>query len=113
MSQTVRVYYGGAMSGRTRVNFNWSAINAESAVVITAAEYSPNLVSPGFPNERRRVLGEATVWISNIGVHGGDPTGSDQEAGGVEFHIHVDFPSPIFVVVDITVLDPPASVLHL
>jgi hypothetical protein len=40
--------------------------------------------------------------VSDIAVHGDDATANN----GVEFHINVDFPNPIFVVVDITVLDP-------
>jgi hypothetical protein len=38
--------------------------------------------------------------VTNIGPH--DPEGG---SGGVEFHLHVDFPSPLDVIVTISVLE--------
>lgn len=99
MSQSIRVVYRQA-KGRIRANFNWSAISRTSAVLITAAEWGPGQLDPSLPLPGRPNLGEANVYVTNIGPHG-DPGG---EAGGVEFHLHVDWPSPLNVVVTITVL---------
>jgi hypothetical protein len=103
VSFTQRVYFSQPFNGRRP--FNWQMpghINSDSVVVITASEYEPEVVPPNHPNERLRHLGNANIWITNISPHGdGSPN------FGVEFAINVDFPSPLFVVVDITVLDPP------
>jgi len=79
------------VQGRVRQNFNFGPITQRSAVVITAAE----LGAGGRPN-----LGAANVWVTNVGPH--NPEGG---AGGVEFHIHSDFSSPIDVMVTISVLE--------
>jgi len=66
--------------------------------VITAAEWS---LSGGiFGIDGRPNLGEANVYVTNIGPH--DPEGG---AGGVEFHLHVDWDSPLDVIVTISVLE--------
>ena len=108
MAQSIRVLYRG-VHGRVRKNFNWHPIGIDSAVIITAAEFR---VSPPVPPEQvgfgvvlpktpgRPHLGEANVWISNVGAHA--PEGGN---GGVEFHLHVDWPHPIDVIVTITVLE--------
>jgi hypothetical protein len=97
-----RVLYRG-VKGRVRRNFNWSAINLDSPVIITAAEFRPQFGGPmGGPKTLGRpLLGEANVFVTNVGPHGQ----SGVEAGGVEFHLHVDFGSPLDVVVTITVLE--------
>ena len=99
MARSIRVFYQG-VQGRVRRNFNWPPINRKSAVIITAAEWIPDPGSLFGLEGVRPHLGEATIWVSNVGVHG--PEGGD---GGVEFHLHVDFPSPLAVMVTITVLD--------
>ena len=78
------------VQGRVRQNFNWGPIHQRSAVVITAAE----LGDGGRPH-----LGEANVWVTNVGPH--NPEGGD---GGVEFHIHTDWSSPLDILVTISVL---------
>ena len=109
MSQSTRVYFSQPFQGRRRQNFQLPNINTTSTVLVTAAEYSPELVPPAHSNERVRHLGDANIWVSNIGPHGDDGTSNN----GVEFIINVDFPRPLFVVVDITVLDPPTQVVHI
>jgi hypothetical protein len=109
MSQSTRVYFGQPMQGRNRANIQLSNVDTTSTVVVTAAEYHPESVPPAHPDERVRRLGDANIWISNIGPHGDDGTTNR----GVEFIINVDFPNPLFVVVDITVLDPPTQVAHI
>ncbi|HEY0331428.1 MAG TPA: hypothetical protein VGC77_20295 [Rhodopseudomonas sp.] len=99
MSQSTRVVYT-RVQGRLRANFNWPPISRKSAVLITAAEWGPGPPDPSLPLPGRPHLGEANVYVTNIGPHG-DPGG---EAGGVEFYVHADWPSPIKVVVTITVL---------
>ena len=98
MARSIRVLYRGAQ-GRVRRNFNWPPINKNSAIVITAAEWA---FSGGIfgPTAGRPHLGEANVYVTNIGPH--DPEGGD---GGVEFHLHVDSPSPLDVIVTISVLE--------
>ncbi|SFK35123.1 hypothetical protein [Methylocapsa palsarum] len=107
MAQTFRVYYSQPMKGRVTRNFQ-IPVNTTSVVVITACEYSPEIVPPNHPNERRRHLGAANVWVSNVGVHGDDGSPNN----GVEFVINADWGSPIFVCVDISVLDSPVNITH-
>lgn len=98
MSRSIRIIYRNQM-GRSRKNWNWGAITKSSAVIITAAEWSP--VRPPDPYEAsgRPVLGQANVYVTNIGPH--DPEGG---TGGVEFYLHVDWDRPLHVQVTITVL---------
>jgi len=102
MARSIRVLYRG-VQGRVRRNFNWQPINLDSPVIITAAEFRPQFDGPfGGPKTLGRPhLGEANVYVTNVGPHGQ----GDVEAGGVEFHLHADFGSPVDVVVTITVLD--------
>jgi hypothetical protein len=97
MARSIRILYRG-VQGRVRRNFNWPPITMKSAVVITAAEWAPAGgifgVLAGRPN-----LGEANVYVTNVGPH--DPEGGP---GGVEFHLHVDWGSPLDVIVTISVL---------
>jgi hypothetical protein len=98
MSESIRVVYR-QMQGRCRINYNWPPISRTSAVLITAAEWGPGR-DPSEPLPGRPNLGAANIYVTNIGPHG-DPGG---EAGGVEFYLHVDWDSPLNVVVTITVL---------
>jgi hypothetical protein len=99
MARSVRVFYSGLQGRGIRVNYNWNAINKKSAVLITAAEF---FWPGGFGGleDIRPNLGLAPIWVTNVGAHGGEG-----EAGGVEFLLHVDWPSPLNVMVTITVLD--------
>jgi hypothetical protein len=90
MARSIR-FIARNVQGRVRQNVNFAPIRQRSAVVITAAE----LGGGGRPH-----LGEANVWVTNVGPH--NPEGGD---GGVEFHIHSDFSSPIDVLVTISVLE--------
>lgn len=99
MSHSIRLIYRN-MKGRSRQNYNWDSINRRSSVIITAAEWMP--VSPPNPEDviGRPHLGEANVYVTNIGPHDDEGGG-----GGVEFHLHVDYDTPLNVQVTITVLD--------
>ena len=97
MARSIRILYRG-VQGRVRRNFNWPPINKNSAVVITAAEYA--LAGGISGTAGRPLLGEANVYVTNIGPH--DPEG---DSGGVEFHLHVDWSSPLDVIVTISVLE--------
>jgi len=99
MSRSIRILYRG-VQGRVRRNFNWDAIHKKSAVIITAAEWSPAVGTLFGPSDGRPNLGEANVYVTNVGPH--DPEGG---TGGVEFHLHVDWGSPLDVIVTITALD--------
>jgi len=88
--------------GVNRHNFNWDAINIDSAVIVTAAEYGDWLGAlAGVTTVGRPNLGAASVWVSNVGPHGVANT----EAGGVEFLLHTDWSSPLRVMVTISVLE--------
>ena len=76
------------------------ALTLTNAVIVTAAEWAPDGGIFGILSGRP-LLGAANVWVSNIGPHG-----RGTEAGGVEFHLHVEWGAPLFVVVTITVLEP-------
>ena len=99
MARTIRVLYRG-IQGRARMNFNWSPINLDSTVIITAAEFTFSGGTFGGPKTLGRpTLGEANVYVTNVGPHGV----AGGEAGGVEFLLHVEFDQPLDVVVTITV----------
>ena len=98
MSRSTRAIFR-QVQGRVRLNFDWSPISRLSAVLVTAAEWHPG-TDPEEPEPGRPLLGDANVYVTNIGPHG-DPGG---EAGGVEFYLHVDWDSPLNVVVTFTVL---------
>lgn len=101
MARSIRVFYR-AQQGTIRKNFNWDPIKLDSAVIVTAAEFTPAFgeflnvpKTLGRPN-----LGAANVYVTNVGPHGPEP-----DIGGVEFLLHVDWGSPLDVIVTITVLD--------
>lgn len=98
MARSIRLIYRNKQ-GRVRINHNWDAINKRSALIITAAEWRAG--ADPFDATGRPLLGEANIYVTNIGPH--DPEGGP---GGVEFHLHVDWDSPLHVQVTITVLDP-------
>lgn len=98
MARSIRVFYSN-QKGVSRHNFNWDPINQKSAVLITAAEFFWPGGLGGLESIRPH-LGAASIWVSNIGVHG--PEGGP---GGVEFLLHVDWNTPLNVMVTITVLD--------
>ena len=97
MAQSTRFIRRG-VQGRVRQNFNFAPIHQNSAVIITACEFGFFGGIAGAAG--RPLLGEADVFVTNVGPH--DAEGGD---GGVEFHIHADFPTPIDVMVTITVLE--------
>jgi hypothetical protein len=86
------------VQGRVRHNYNWDAINEDSTVIITAGEWQAQ--GGVFGAEGRFLLGEASVYVTSICPHG-----DGNEAGGVEFHVHVDWEQPLNVMLSITVLD--------
>jgi len=98
MAQSIRILYRG-QQGTQRKNFNWPPIKLDSAVVVTAAEFNfvPGLFG-GPKTLGRPNLGAANVYVTNVGPHG--PEGG---SGGVEFLLHVDWGSPLDVIVTITV----------
>jgi hypothetical protein len=100
MAQSIRVIYRN-VQGRVRRNFNWPPITESTAVIVTAAEWAATL-DPSDSPPGRPYLGEANVYVTNIGAHDDEGGGM----GGVGFHLHADWNSPINVIVTITVLDP-------
>jgi hypothetical protein len=98
MARSIRILYR-QQQGRIRKNVNWGPISEKSAVVVTAAEWKPSGGIFGALDGRPH-LGDANVYVTNVGPH--DPEGGD---GGVEFYLHVDFNSPLDVIVTISVLE--------
>lgn len=98
MPQTIRKYWG-PFQNRVTLNFNWNAINHDSVVIITAAEYQ--VATP--PSSEHRFIGAATITVDNIVPHGPpfDPN------HGVTFVVNVGWHTPLNIVTDITVLDQP------
>lgn len=103
MARSIRLLYRAQEGDKLRRNFNWDAINLDSAVIITAAEFKPDFggFGGGPKTLGRPHLGEAKVHVDNIGPHG-RPGG---EAGGVEFFLGVYESDPVDVMVTITVLE--------
>ena len=60
--------------GTIRKNVNWDAITVDSAVIITAAEFTFHEGTFGGPKTLGRLnLGAAPVYVTNVGPHGGPP----------------------------------------
>ena len=101
MAQSIRVYYGRqfGLRGRCRMNFNWPPITADSVVLISAGEANDAVFQPttftGRPYLSFR-LGDADVFVTNVSPH----------QGGVEFILHVNWYTPLNIIVDIVVLEP-------
>jgi hypothetical protein len=103
MARSTRLILRG-VQGRVRHNHNFAPIHQNSAVIITACQF--NFFGGAFGAAGRPLLGDADVYVTNVGPH--DPEGGD---GGVEFHIHANSPTPIDVMVTITVLEDVESTL--
>jgi hypothetical protein len=101
MSRTIRVFWRNQKSGWK--NFNWGGVIDQNSVVHIAA--SEGFVDEGSIfgplNAITRTRGDAPIFVKNIRPH------LDQGGGGgVEFYLQVEWPDPLNVVTDITVLDP-------
>jgi hypothetical protein len=101
MPQTIRKFWR-PHNGRVTLNFNWDAINHDSVVLISAAEY----VTSTPPSNEHRFIGAASITVENIAPHG-PPYDNNH---GVTFVVNVDWGTPLPIVTDITVLDPPSEV---
>jgi hypothetical protein len=102
MARSIRVFYQNRI-GRVALNRNINGFNItnRSAVLVTAALWTPNPGSFGdLLDVRLRVHGP-DVWVSNIVPHGGP-----NEASGVEFMLHVNSDQPEDFAVTITLLEP-------
>jgi hypothetical protein len=97
MARSTRLILRG-LQGRSRHNHNFDPIHQNSAVIITACQFQ--FAGGIFGAAGRPFLGDADVYVTNIGPHDPEPG-----VGGVEFHIHADSPTPIDVMVTITVLE--------
>jgi hypothetical protein len=97
MAHSTRFILRG-VQGRVRRNHNFAPIHQNSAVIITACQFK--FFGGAFGAAGRPFLGDADVYVTNVGPH--DPEGGD---GGVEFHVHANSPTPLDVMVTITVLE--------
>ena len=109
MSRTIRVLWPHCQTGW--FNYNWGGvINENSVVHISASEFDPqippNVISPdiflGKKIGESRIRGAATIYVKNVRPH-------KSGGGGVEFFLQVDWGTPLRVVTDISVLDPPEA----
>jgi hypothetical protein len=95
--RAVRNYWQG-LEGRTVLNFNWDAIDNDSVVLVTAAEYSPDAADVP---ESPRFVGAASVTVRNVAPHG-PPYDANH---GVTFVVDVAWGSPLNVVTDIVLVE--------
>ena len=65
MPQTIRKFWG-QFKGRVTLNYNWSAIDHDSVVLISASEY---VVTNPISNEHK-FIGGASITVENIAPHG-------------------------------------------
>lgn len=94
MPQTVRKFWG-PNNGRLYLNYNWDQINQN---LLSSSRY-PEYAGPD--QDEYRFIGEASLSVYNIAPHG-PPSAQDQ---GVSFYVNIDWPTPLYFVTDITVLD--------
>lgn len=82
-------------------NFNWNGvIDRNSVVHIAASEGVVNTTSIfGALASIDKQRGDATIQVKNVRTH--------DNAGGVEFFLQVDWRTPLDIVTDITVVEPP------
>jgi hypothetical protein len=99
MSQTIRVFWPPE-NGEFNQNFNWPPINDNSVVLVTASEYDP-AAPPDADGSAKRFVGAAQINVFNVAPHG-PPSDSNK---GVTYMMNVNWPTPLNVCVDITVLD--------
>jgi hypothetical protein len=102
MAQTFRQYWG-SFEGQVGLNFNWSIINWDSVVLISASQY----VEQDPPTtDFRKIVPSNFITVENIAPHGPpfDPN------HGVSFDVVVNSPSPIPIVTDIIVLPAPVGI---
>lgn len=88
--------------GRADLHFSSPAISMNSVVHVAISEATalgPPLIS-GDQNFSSH-FGAASITVQNISVR----------QGAVDFYVYVDWPSPLNLVADITVLDPPAEII--
>lgn len=95
--RAVRQYWHG-LRGRSVLNFNWDAVDNDSVVLVTAAEFRPDA---GSPAQSPRFVGAATVTARNITPHGPpyDPN------HGVTFVVDIGWESPLNIVTDVVVVE--------
>ena len=68
MARSIRVIYRN-VQGRIRTNVNWDAITVDTSVIVTAAEWAPTGGISGIL-VGRPLLGDANVYVTNVGPHG-------------------------------------------
>ena len=107
MSQSLRVFWP-PRNGQFQENFNWTPINANSVVLVTASEYDP-AAPPDTDGSAKRFVGAASISVSNIAPHGppSDPN------HGVTYMMNINWGSPLNYCVDITVLDDAPQVFYM
>jgi hypothetical protein len=88
--------------GRADLHFSSAAIQANSVVHISVAEAVPfpeGLLGQVVPLAH---FGAASITLQNVRVR----------QGAVDFNVLVDWPDPLNIVTDITILDPPTQLIR-
>jgi len=93
--------------GRADLHFRDPEINQFSVVHISVSEATAQgtvelLPPPGRPSQTFTAnFGDAAISLQNVSVR----------QGAVDFRVFVDWDSPLDLVTDITILDPPAQII--
>ena len=98
MTRSIRQYWRGKQ-GRCVLNVNWDAVDSDSAVQVTAAEWRRDREHP---DRSPRFVGDAAITVRNVVPHG-PPTDPNH---GVTFVVTVDWNSPLDIVTDIALIEP-------
>jgi hypothetical protein len=94
--------------GRNAVNLNWGAISADSIVMVSASEYTPDSQQLQDLSDQR-FIGAADVTVANVTPHGPpfDPN------RGVTFVVEVGWGAPLNICTDVVLVgNQPAAVLY-
>jgi hypothetical protein len=100
---TFRMWVPSRM-GRADLHFTGPIIKANSVIHISASEASdlfPGQQFGGFSQNFSTIFGAASITVQNVSVR----------EGVVDFYVFVDWPHPLNIVTDITILDPPEQII--
>ena len=88
--------------GRSLLHFRAPQITPQSVIHISATEASEVFDPPPISGQSFfGFIGDASITVQNVSPGNGD----------VDFIVFVDFSSPLNVVTDITIMDPPEQII--
>jgi len=101
--QTIRMWVP-RRQGRADLHFRNPDIKASSIVHISVSEAtdtSPGVLGGSGIQNFKAHFGSASITLQNVSVND----------GVIDFYVFVDFPHPLNVVADITILDGPPTII--